>query len=95
MCVVSNIGDGYRRDFPQRWPTYWPHDPRDFTRIIRDAEDQKEIERLRDEVKQLKKLLEEADKFDKATGQVECQDDEKTKFIKELAKALGVEITCI
>lgn len=64
MCMVSNVGDGWSDKFPDNWPKWFPPPqsvPADISRS--------EFEALRDEVRELKKLLEAAKKFDVATGQ--------------------------
>lgn len=99
MCVVSAIGDNYRQNFPYRWPNMVPdvmpdvygpppraNPPFDLT-ITR-----AEFERLKKEVQELKELLVEASKFDKATGQPHCEMDEKVEFIKKIAEFVGVNM---
>lgn len=81
MCVVSFIGDAYKNNFPTRWPQY---DVNQITRV--------EFEALKKEVEGLRELLLKAKEFDKATGQPDCQMDEKVDFIKQLAKLLGVDM---
>ena len=83
------IGDGWREQFPARWPQIdlevWPNlPPGNITRH--------EFDMLRKEVKSLKKLLQEAKKFDESTGQKNCEMDDKIEFIKKIAKLVDVDL---
>lgn len=95
MCVVSNIGTGWAEDFPQRYP--WappflpPVAPAPVT-IITTGVDQEEFDRLKQEVEELKKLLAAAKEFDAATGQRDCEMDEKVALIKRVAEYVGVDL---
>lgn len=51
-----------------------------------------EFEALRREVQELKELLKAAKKFDQATGQPDCEMDEKIAFIKQVAEFVGVDL---
>ena len=104
MCIVSNIGDGYRDKFKERWqfkdrwPDWVPSSPTvpdwAFPLPIKPAEVSKEdFDKLVKEVKQLKKLLIAAKKFDEQSGQPDCEMDEKVEFIKRLGELLGVDMS--
>lgn len=54
---------------------------------------QKEIDALRDEIKELKKLLKAAQAYDAATGEPSCETDEKIEAIRAVAKFVGIDIT--
>ena len=84
MCTISMIGDGWREQFPQRWPNYNVVDGTLVTRAEFDA--------LKKEILELKNLLLAAKKFDEATGQPHCETDDKVQLIKEIAKAVGVNM---
>ena len=87
MCMVSNIGDDYADKFPDKWPHFNPPPyiiPSDVSRA--------EVEALRKEVQELKLLLLAAKKFDEATGQPDCEMEEKVKLIKAIAKLVGVDL---
>lgn len=85
MCMVSNIGDSWAEQFPDKWPKFTPP-------IITPDVTREEFNALRNEVIELKKLLEVAKKFDQATGQPDCQMEEKVKLIKAIAKLVGVDL---
>lgn len=87
MCVVSNVGDGYNRDFLPRWPNIDPYGAQPFQYTSK-----QEVEALRQEVKELRELLAAARKFDEATGQKDCEQGEKVKLIKRLAEITGVDL---
>lgn len=91
MCVVSNMGDQWAIDTPQRYPTLipgtssapiWPSD--DVSK--------EEFEALKNEVAELKILLLAAKRFDEATGQKDCEMDEKIEFIRTVAEFVGVDV---
>ena len=88
--MVSNIGDGWAEQFPQKWPQFIPA-VTTVTELVAGVS-RNEFEALRKEVQELKKLLEAAKKFDQATGQPDCQMDEKVKLIKQIAKLVGVDL---
>ena len=97
MCVVSNIGDNYRDRFPEKWPKPWEKikpwiNPLPGTIPPEPQVSKRDFDALKREMEELKKLLEAAKKFDLLTGQPECQAADKIKFIKMLAKFLGVDL---
>lgn len=102
MCIVSNIGDGYQGTFSERWPTIPiptvnPVDPMlgiswvspDLSKFV--TIDQ--FNALKKEIEQLKPLILEAQKFDAATGQANCDSPLKFALVKWLAKALDVDLS--
>jgi hypothetical protein len=54
--------------------------------------DREEFEKLRKEVLALKDLVEAAGKFDKATGQPDCEQEDKVALFRKLAKVFGIDI---
>lgn len=95
MCVVSNIGDQWGRDFPERWPNVpvVPTTGTGTTVTINNPEITKEdFEALRKEVQELKKLLLAAKAYDEATGQPDCEMDEKVELIRRVAELVGVDV---
>ncbi len=105
MCTVSNIGDGYRDNFPPRWPNIvWPAQPTGVPYpsqpgipgqpfVINTSEvTREEFNALKKEVEELKQLLKAAKKFDEETGQPDCHMDDKVEFIKKLAEYVGVDL---
>lgn len=87
MCVVSNIGDSWQRDFDRRWPSWPTTAPFTLPQVSRE-----EFESLKKELQELKELLLAAKKYDAATGQPDCEMDEKVRLITEIAKLVGVDI---
>lgn len=100
MCMVSNIGDQWGRDFPNKYPGFpapfpsipspgiiMPSFPQHSPEVSRE-----EFERLRKEMEELRELLKAAKKFDASTGQPHCEVDAKVKLIKEIANLVGVEL---
>ncbi len=78
MCVVSMIGDGWSRGFPDKYPWY-PMDLRATPATIPFAPAIPEVSLA---VKQ----------FDEATGQPDCEIDIRVAMIKAVAKAVGVNM---
>ena len=97
MCIVSNVGDSYRDQFPKRWPEWVPNQqgggPGYAPNIIPPAATKEEVDELRKEIRELRELLKAAKKFDESTGQPDCAMDEKVSFIKGLADLLGVDMS--
>lgn len=94
MCVVSNIGDQYGRGFPDRWPNVYPTPQPNTDKIELNISGitREEFDALKAEVEELRKLLEAAKQFDAATGQPDCEMDEKVLLIKQLAELVGVDL---
>lgn len=103
MCVVSMIGDGWGRQFPDRWPGVqpWEVDPpatipyqpaRVPFSLPAPQVSRKDFDALKAEVEALKRLLLAAKAFDDATGQPHCEADAKVALIKAVAKAVGVDM---
>ncbi len=82
--MVSNIGDGWKDSFPQKWPHFVPMVPQDAnpfpSKIIISEVSKADFGALRKEVEELKKLLQAAKAFDDATGQPHCNIDEDVPF---------------
>lgn len=87
MCTVSMVGDHYSETFPQRyeWMKVTPIElPTEVSR--------EEFERLKADVEDMKSLLERAKEYDERTGQPNCEMEEKMRLLREIAKAVGVEL---
>lgn len=86
MCTISMVSDGWRDQFPQRWPQF-TSDNFQISQVSR-----VEFDALKREVEELRKLLEAAKAFDKATGQPDCHMDDKVALIKKVAEMVGVDL---
>lgn len=84
MCIVSNIGDQWSQ---QRWPQIQPVIEKISIGVSRE-----EFDALKREIESLKELLLAAKKYDKETGQPDCEQDKKVEIIKKVAEALGVNM---
>lgn len=91
MCVVSFVGDEYGRTFPDRWPNV-PVYPQTTTTVFITEVTKEDFDALKQEVEELKQLLLAAKRFDEATGQPDCEMDEKVELIKRIAEAVGVDL---
>ena len=88
MCTISNVGDGWRDSFPNRYPNFTPSDYTGFVPQVSRAE----FDALKNEMSELKELLKAAKKFDEATGQPNCETADKVRLIKEIAALVGVDM---
>jgi len=97
MCIVSSVGDEYQRTWPYRHPEVpWTTDPNKTYHLTYpdvDKVSKKEFDELKKEVEALKELLKAAKIYDEATGQPDCEVDEKVDFIKKLGELLGVDMS--
>lgn len=97
MCTVSNVGDSWGQTFPDRYP-WWPIIPPGTSPQAPNSPiqtigvDPEEFRKLKKEVEELKKLLLAAKEFDAATGQPDCEMDEKVDLIRRVAEAVGVDV---
>lgn len=91
MCVVSFIGDDFKKRFPQQWPGVDPFSPLTPADVF-DKITRSEFDSLRNEVAELKKLLIAAKEYDKNTGQPDCEMEEKVSLIKAVGKMVGVNM---
>lgn len=78
MCTVSNLGDTYTDRWRQPSQPLLPYvQPPD-------------IDALRREVQELKRLIENALELDAVTGQRDCAHGEKFRQLAEVADTLGI-----
>lgn len=89
MCVVSMIGDHYTEKFKQ-WPGYYDNYKTWSNNVSRE-----EFELLRNEVLEMKKLLEKAIQYDIDNNEPHCETDEKVALLKKISEAVGVKIDVI
>lgn len=82
MCVVSMIGDHYT----DKWRG------REWQTIIERPVSAAEVEQLRQEVEEMKKLLKKAVEYDKRTGQPDCPNEDKLAMLKEVARAMNIDL---
>jgi len=94
MCVVSAIIEDWTQKGPGRYPDIWPAPQIVLPQspIVISEVTKAEFEALRKEVLELKELLKAANKFDAATGQPNCEHEEKIALVKRIAEFVGVEI---
>lgn len=102
MCVVSNIGDSWRGNFPNTYPTITPwviNNPTEVTKVEfvnlqqQNEELKKEVAKLRKDLEELKLLLKAAQRYDEQTGQPNCELEEKIDLIKKICKLVDVDIS--
>ena len=90
MCVVSMVIDNYR---DRQWPDYTrtTSDTR-FVMTDHSLATKADIRDLKRHLIELKELIVAAKKYDDATGQPECEVDEKVDFMFEVADRLGISM---
>lgn len=89
MCAYSAIVDNWRENVPDRYPnTFPPQAPLSWPVIAEVS--RAEFDALKREVEELKTLLEAAKKFDAATGQPNCEMEEKVELLRRVADHLGI-----
>ena len=84
MCFVSAVGDTWGRTVPQM-PYYNP--------IVYGGEvSRAEFEQLKRDMQELKELLKAAKRYDDATGQRDCEMEEKIALVRKFAEVAGVNL---
>lgn len=89
MCVVSNIGDDYRRGIPEKFP-WWPNQPWEV--IPSTAPSREEFDRLKKEVEEMKKKLKKGKQQDIKEGNADCEMSDKVKILRDIAKFVGIDL---
>lgn len=87
MCVVSMIGDHYSNKWGNPLPgiNIQPD-------VLADKEILKQLAELKKEVLEMKELLKLAIEYDKRTNQLDCENEEKIKVLKDVANLVGVSL---
>ncbi len=95
MCVVSNVGDDWsRREKWPDWPTQIPFPDRSPAIIPENTIYNLKLEnvKLRIQVEQMKRELEEARRQDIREGNADCEMEEKVIILKKIAALFGIEL---
>jgi hypothetical protein len=97
MCTISYIGDHYR----DKWVPQFPPNPQPlpFAPIpsnplqqIPPLATKEDVDKLREEVENLKKLLKLAKKIDEQTGAKDCEMEEKIAILRKVADMVGIDL---
>ena len=94
MCVVSMIGDHFK-DHLKPYQPYLPQQPTTGTPLsdyLQPLISKQEFDDLKKEVENMKKLLIKARIYDEQNNEPNCEMEEKVKFLKEIAKFVGVNL---
>lgn len=91
MCMVSNITQPWAQSIPQWIPPLTNPEPPPFAPPMT-WPTRAEFASLKREVEELKKLLQAAKAFDEATGQPDCEMEEKVEIVKKVAELVGVDL---
>ncbi len=91
MCIYSMVADDWSR---RHRDVYEPILSPDSFKVTfpEKAATKADIEELRKELAELKKLLKAAAAYDAATGQPDCEQEEKIALIRKLAEVTGVDM---
>jgi trans-2-enoyl-CoA reductase len=101
MCTVSMIGDFYGDKWKDLQPFINPNKTSPYTNPIQDNPifipqpnqiDQQRLLDLEKEVKDMKELLKRAKIYDEVNNQKDCELEDKMKFLKEVAKLVGIDL---
>ncbi len=90
MCVVSMIGDHYNDIWKISPPI--PDWKYPFCAPIPEVS-RAEFETLKKTVEEMKELLIKAKEYDARTNQPNCEMEEKVELLKNVAKAVGVDLS--
>lgn len=89
MCVVSMVGDHYKH----KWEEYpWKPIIERQTSPDVNGVNRHEFEKLKQEVQEMKELLKRAVKYDEDNHEPHCETEDKMKFLKLVADAVGVSL---
>lgn len=83
-----NRHDEWKRVLHPNFFPSWPSSPT----IPNPGPSREEFDALRREMEELKKLLHAAKNYDEATGQPDCEMEDKVKIITKLAEMVGVDL---
>jgi len=94
MCVVSNIGDYFDRQYPwpmnpAPWKQPYPKNPWPDTIPVPSWPTPGPT---KEQFEEFLELLRQAIRFDKVTGQPDCQTEDKLAKVKAWGKTFGIDI---
>jgi hypothetical protein len=97
MCTVSNVGDYWNKQWPDRHPWVDPYiqpgvNPTNPFLPNINGPTREEFEALKKDIEALKELLKAAKKFDEETNQPHCEHEDKVALIKKMAELVGVDL---
>lgn len=94
MCTVSNVGDYWNKQWPDRHPWVDPYVQPLYPplNIPNNGPTREEFEALKKDIEALKELLKAAKKFDEETNQPHCEHEDKVAIIKKMAEIVGVDL---
>jgi len=88
------IGDHYRNRWDPQKTSGSAGGPfvQPFPNIYPTQDMSGELAKLKKEVEEMKELLKRAVQYDKDNNQPHCEQDDKIKFLKQVAEAVGVSL---
>ena len=99
MCVVSFIGDAYKKHFDdnlwQPWRVAPYGDMPDNKTEPAPAVSKKDFDELKAKVEEMLEMLKAARAYDIATGQKDCQMEDKMEMLRRVCEVVGLDLTNI
>lgn len=90
MCVVSYVGDYWQdQTVPRKYPDWSDFYPGTQTAPVVTKD---QLDELRKDLEELKKLIKQAKSFDESVGEPDCHHETKVALIKAMAKAVDVDL---
>lgn len=91
MCAVSNVGDHYSTRFQPYMGQVQQQGAGGMSTLFENIP-RHEFEQLRKEVLEMKDLLIKAKEIDEKTKQPNCEQEDKVKILKEIAKIFAISL---
>ena len=104
MCVVSMIMDHYDHKWrpyypgapidPEPWKRPWerPYEPvPPLPPIPKPQVTPEDIEDIRRDLEEMKKLIKRAKKYDRENNEPDCESDDKIERLRKIADAVGID----
>ncbi len=92
MCAVSMVGDHYN---PQFQPYVQPLQGAGGMSQLFQQISRAEFDELKRQVLEMKDLLIKAKEIDDKTGQPDCEQEDKVRILKAIAKAFDVDLSAV
>lgn len=93
MRIVSNIGNTWIRRIPGIWPPTWPSPQRwPQNPYVAPTVPKEDHDKLLEELKEMKRQLEEAKRQDIANNEPDCEMEDKVVLLKKVAEIMGIDL---
>lgn len=93
MCAVSMVGDYFSETIPRKYPFVVPDGSQQYQFYpVYPVPSKEEFDALKKDVADMKNLLLRAKAYDEETGQKDCEKAEKVAMLRDIAKAVGIDL---